>query len=134
MAKIESFEDMDIWREAVKIAVKVYTSTSEGELEKDFRAKDQVRAAAISISNNIAEGFEYNSNKSFLRFLVYAKGSAGELRSELFVLREAGMISNDIFKEWHDDVKKLSGNIQGFRKYLQDYESKKGSNPNISIF
>ena len=94
-------------------------------MEKDFRAKDQLRAAAISISNNIAEGFEYNSNKAFLRFLLYAKGSAGELRSELFVLKEAEMIDGDIFKELHDDVKRLSRNIQGFRKYLKDYENKK---------
>lgn len=125
MAKIESFEDLEIWKEAVKIAVKVYAITSEGKLEKDFRAKDQLRAASISISNNIAEGFEYNSNKNFLRFLLYAKGSAGELRSELFVLKEAGMISYGIFQELHDDVRKLSRNIQGFRKYLKDYESKK---------
>lgn len=125
MAKIEFFEDMDIWKEAVKIAVKIYAITSGGKLEKDFRAKDQLRAAAISISNNIAEGFEYNSNKSFLRFLLYVKGSAGELRSELFVLKEAGMINNNIFQELHDDVKKLSRNIQGFRKYLKDYESKR---------
>ena len=125
MAKIESFEELDIWKEVVKIAVRIYKITSEGKMEKDFRAKDQLRAAAISISNNIAEGFEYNSNKAFLRFLLYAKGSAGELRSELFVLIEAEMIDRDIFKELHDDVKRLSRNIQGFRKYLKDYENKK---------
>ncbi len=65
MAKIESFEDMEIWKEAVKMAVKIYKVTSKGKMANDFRAKDQLRAAAISISNNIAEGFEYNSNKSF---------------------------------------------------------------------
>lgn len=123
---------MDIWKEAVKIAVKIYKITSEGKLERDFRAKDQLRAAAISIFNNIAEGFEYTSNKAFLRFLLYAKGSAGELRSELFVLKEAEMIDKDIFQELHDDVKRLSRNIQGFRKYLKDFESKKI--PNFSIF
>ncbi|MBK5280328.1 MAG: four helix bundle protein, partial [Bacteroidia bacterium] len=80
---------------------------------------------AISISNNIAEGFEYNSNKAFLRFLLYAKGSAGELRSELFVLREAEMINKEIFHELQDDLIKLSRNIQGFRKYLKGFESKK---------
>ena len=127
MAKIESFEDMDIWKEAVKIAVKIYKITSDGKLEKDFRAKDQLRAASISISNNIAEGFEYNSNKAFLRFLIYSKGSAGELRSMLFVLKEAGMISTEIFQELYDDVKRLSKNIQGFRKYLKDYETKKNT-------
>jgi four helix bundle protein len=128
MAKIESFEDMDIWKEAVKIAVKIYKITSKGKLEKDFRAKDQLRAAAISISNNIAEGFEYNSNKAFLRFLLYVKGSAGELRSELFVLKEAEMIDEDIFQELHDNIKQLSKNIQGFRKYLKDFASIRNSN------
>ena len=127
MAKFESFEEMDIWKDAVKIAVKIYKITSDGKMEKDYRAKDQLRAAAISISNNIAEGFEYNSNKTFLRFLLYEKGSAGELRSELFVLKEAGMIDSDVFQELHDDVKRLSRNIQGFRKYLREFESKRKS-------
>jgi len=59
MAKIERFEDLDLWKEAIVIGVEIYKLTSVGKLEKDFSSKDQLRRAAISISNNIAEGFEY---------------------------------------------------------------------------
>ena len=75
------------------IGVEVYNLTSKGKLEKDFSVKDQLRRAAISISNNIAEGFEYNNNKVFIKFLGYAKASAGELRSNLFVLKEAQVVA-----------------------------------------
>jgi len=81
MAKFERFEDLPIWQEAVLLGVAVYILTLNGVLAKDYSVKDQLRRAVISISNNIAEGFEYNNNKSFITFLRYAKGSAGELRS-----------------------------------------------------
>lgn len=93
-----------------------------GKLQKDFSSKDQLRRAAISISNNIAEGFEYNNNKSFIRFLLYSKGSAGELRSQLYVLREAGILGQDKFELLQNDLLKLSKSIEGFRKYLKKFE------------
>jgi four helix bundle protein len=77
MATIERFEDLDIWKEAVTMGVKIYSLTETGKIAKDFGARDQLRRAAISISNNIAEGFEYNNNKVFIRFLMYAKGRRG---------------------------------------------------------
>jgi four helix bundle protein len=83
MARIEWFEDLEIWKEAVAIGVDIYNLTSKGKLQNDFSIRDQLRRAAISISNNIAEGFEYNNNKVFIKFLGYAKASAGELRSNL---------------------------------------------------
>jgi four helix bundle protein len=125
MAKIERFEDLEIWKEAVAIGIDIYTITSKGKLEKDYSSKDQLRRAAISISNNIAEGFEYNNNNVFVRFLGYAKGSAGELRSNLFVLKEAGVVSKEDYEGLHDKLVTASKNIKGFIKYLTDYESKK---------
>jgi four helix bundle protein len=111
MAKIERFEDLEIWKEAVAIGIDIYTITSKGKLEKDYSSKDQLRRAAISISNNIAEGFEYNNNNVFVRFLGYAKGSAGELRSNLFVLKEAGLVSKEDYKGLHDKLVTASKNI-----------------------
>ena len=125
MAKIERFEDLDLWKEAIVIGVEIYTLTSVGKLEKDYSSKDQLRRAAISISNNIAEGFEYNNNKSFIKFLGYSKGSAGELRSNLFVLKEAQAISNDDYKSLETKLLSISKNIGGFIKYLKNFESKK---------
>ena len=69
MAKIKRFEDMEIWKEAVKMGVSIYKVTEEGKMAKDFSARDQLRRAAISVSNNIAEGFEYNNNKAFIRLV-----------------------------------------------------------------
>jgi four helix bundle protein len=125
MAKIERFEDLQIWKEAIAIAVAIYKLTSTGKLEKDFSSKDQLRRASISISNNIAEGFEYNSNKSFCRFLNYAKGSAGELRSNLFVLKEAGLVPEEDFNKLYAELENVSKNIKGFMNYLKEYELKK---------
>jgi len=124
MAKIERFEDLDLWKEAVKMGVSIYKVTEEGKMAKDFSARDQLRRAAISVSNNIAEGFEYNSTKAFVRFLMYAKGSAGELRSQLFVLREAGIIEESKFHPLWENALKLSKNIEGFRKYLRDFDKR----------
>lgn len=125
MAKIERFEDLEIWKDAIRIGVQIYKITEEGRLRKDFSAKDQLRRAAVSISNNIAEGFEYNNNKSFLRFLLYSKGSAGELRSQLYILKDASVIDEERFELLRNDLIKLSKNIEGFRKYLRDFEKKK---------
>ena len=123
MAKIERFEDLESWKEAVVIGVEIYKLTSVGRLGKDFSSKDQLRRAAISISNNIAEGFEYNNNKNFIKFLGYSKGSAGELRSNLYVLKEANAISQEDYKNL--ETRLISISIGGFIKYLKDFESKK---------
>ena len=125
MAKILRFEDMEIWKEAIKIGVDIYKLTSRDKLERDFSSKDQLRRAAISISNNIAEGFEYNNNKMFLKFLSYAKASAGELRSNLFVLKEAQLVSETDNDKLRESLLSVSKNISGFMKYLKDFESKK---------
>ena len=128
MARIKRFEDLEVWKEAVKMGVSIYKVTEEGKMAKDFSARDQLRRAAISVSNNIAEGFEYNNNKAFVRFLMYAKGSAGELRSQLFVLKEAGIIEENRFHPRWEDALKLSRSIEGFRKYLRAFEKQK---PNL---
>jgi len=125
MATIKRFEDLEVWKEAVKMGVSIYKVTEEGMMTKDFSARDQLRRAAISVSNNIAEGFEYNNNRSFIRFLMYAKGSAGELRSQLYVLKEAGMIEETKFHPLWESALKLSKGIEGFRKYLREFDKRK---------
>jgi four helix bundle protein len=125
MATVQRFEELAIWKDAVSVGVDVYDLTSRGKLGKDFSSKDQLRRAAISISNNIAEGFEYNNNKVFIRFLHYAKGSAGELRSNLTVLKEARVINTDDGEKLHNKVTMVSQNISGFIKYLRTFESNK---------
>lgn len=79
MPKYLTFTQLPLWKDAVDFAAEVYVFCEQGKLKTDFRMKDQLRAAASSISNNIAEGFEYGNNKVFIRFLIYSKGSAGEV-------------------------------------------------------
>jgi four helix bundle protein len=125
MGKVQTFEDLEVWKDAIKIGVKIYRLTSKGTLSKDFSTKDQLRRAAVSISNNIAEGFEYNNNGSFIRFLKYAKGSAGELRSNLLILKEVDVINEDDYTELNNDLLKVARSIEALVRYLKDFESKK---------
>ena len=122
MNKIEQFEDLEVWQEASKIATVIYKISEEGKLKTDWGMRDQIRRSATSISNNIAEGFEYNSNKSFIRYLRIAKGSAGELRSQLFILKEAGFITLETYTDLYSKCIGISKQIAGFMKYLKKFE------------
>ena len=77
---------MDVWKRGSDLAVSVYKLSDKGDLSRDFGLKDQIRRASVSISSNIAEGFERNSKAEFRRFALIAKGSCGELRSQLMWL------------------------------------------------
>ncbi|MCP4459630.1 MAG: four helix bundle protein [Cytophagales bacterium] len=115
---------MELWQDAVKIAADIYRFSEVGKLKNDWGMKDQLRRAASSISNNIAEGFEYNNNPDFIRFLRYAKGSAGEVRNQLYILKEAGFIESKEYQEFHTRLISLSKQIAGFKKYLTEYQKK----------
>jgi len=118
MAKINSFEDLNIWNEAVRIGVEIYRLADMAPLKNDFKSRDQLIGAAISISNNIAEGFEYNNNKVFVKFLHYSKGSAGEVRSQLAVLVKAGRVQNEDYLKLKSELIILSSQIKAFINYL----------------
>jgi four helix bundle protein len=125
MAKYERFEDLPVWQHAIRIGVRIYNLSESEKLIKDYRAKDQLVGSAILISNNIAEGFEYNRNRQFIRYLEIAKGSAGELRSQLFLLVSAGKLDEEIYQENYLDLVDFSGELKGFVKYLNDFEDRK---------
>lgn len=108
---------MEIWKDAVGIAVDVYKITETGKISKDYGLKDQLRRAAMSISDNIAEGFEYDNNKDFIKFLRYSKGSAGELRNKMFVLNEMEYIPEEYYSTMKERLLLLSRKIGGFIKY-----------------
>ena len=124
MSKIKRFEDLDIWKSAVEITIDIYKISEEGKLKQDWGLKDQIRRAAMSISNNIAEGFEYDNNKDFIKFLKYSKGSSGEVRSQLFVLRKIEFISEAFYNDMFDRLMSISKQISGLIKYLKEYEKK----------
>src|SRR4030066_1820299 len=92
--KIERFEDMIVWQKSQELAIYVYKAF---QLSKDFGFKDQIQRAAVSICNNISEGFERKSNNEFKQFLFIAKGSSGELRNMLYIAKKLNYISNEQF-------------------------------------
>jgi len=118
MARIERFEDIDGWKEARKLTRMVYAFTKRDPARRDFRYCDQIRGAAVSVMNNIAEGFESQSNRTFIRYLYQAKGSAGEVRSLLYVALDQGYINQDEFHELYDQATTVSRLIAGFIGYL----------------
>jgi four helix bundle protein len=128
MAKYTTFTELPVWKEAVEFAAEVYVFCEKGKLEKDYRMKDQLRAAASSISNNIAEGFEYGSNRSFIRFLTYAKGSAGEVYNQFTILNKAGMIDDTSFHYYSGKAYQLGRKIGGLIRYLKQSVNPKSDN------
>ena len=100
--KVQRFEELEAWQIARELANQVYEITKQESVCRDFGFVDQIRRAAISIMNNIAEGFERGSNKDFVRFLFIARGSAGEVRSLLYLGLDQGYLTNSEFSECRD--------------------------------
>jgi four helix bundle protein len=90
-----------------------------GEFGKDFGFRDQLRRAAVSIASNIAEGKERETTAEFIRFLYIAKGSAGELRTQLYIANKIGYLDDLKFKELNEKVERLSGMIANLIKALK---------------
>ncbi len=97
MASIKRFEDIESWQLARKLTQEIYTISKQNGFEKDFGLQNQTRRASVSILSNIAEGFERNGNKEFLQFLSVAKGSAGEVRAQLYVALDQNYIDRQTF-------------------------------------
>jgi len=126
--KIVSFEDMEVWNAAMEIVVDIYQISDKGKLAKEFYVRDQIRDAALSISSNIAEGFEYDNRPDFLRFLRYAKGSCGECRNQLIFLKKVSLITEEEFSKSFDKSKSVSKQLKGFIQYLKNYKPTENKN------
>lgn len=103
---IRHFEQIEAWKDARDLIKSVYEITRNGTFAKDYALKDQIRRAAISISANIAEGFDRGSNKEFLYFLAIAKGSAGEVKALFYTALDAGYITEAEFANLTDKAKR----------------------------
>lgn len=125
MAKIEKFEDLEIWQIGKQIAVEAYRVSDLEPMKSDWGLKDQFRRVAMSISDNVAEGFEYNNNPDFVRFLVYAKGSSGEFRNKVIILKEAKKINEQDYLFFYSKAVEFSAKAKRFIDYLKDFEKKK---------
>ena len=122
--KIKKFEDLESWKKARSLTNKVYEATAAGGFSRDFGLKDQIRRASISILSNIAEGFERGGDKEFLQFLAVAKGSCGEVRSQLYIAVDQGYLSQDLFEKLVNHAGEIGRMISGLMKYLRNSELK----------
>ena len=122
MATFKRFEDIAAWQQARALTKKVYDITKVKAFARDFGLRDQIQRAATSVMNNIAEGFERNSNAEFSRFLMIAKGSAGEVRSQLYVALDQGYITESTFQTMYGDSERIGRMIGSLMEYLQRSE------------
>lgn len=124
MATITSFEELEIWKEAGRLYQKVLALIKREVVAKDFRFRDNMREAAGSVMDNIAEGFERDSRLEFINALSYSKGSTGEVRSQLFRGFDSEYWDESEVNELNEEYKNLASHIANFIKYLNTGDQK----------
>jgi len=125
----ESFENLEVWKSGCRVAVRIYEILKTC---KDYGLKDQMTRAAVSVPSNIAEGAERDSKLEFIRFLHIAKGSAAELRTQVYIARQIGAIDEDIQKELVEELKTLSAMLHGLIKSIQKQLPKKANPKHVT--
>lgn len=106
-----TFENLEVWQDAIELAARVYELFPDC---RDFSFRDQIQRASASVSNNIAEGYERDTNAEFLRFLFIAKGSCGEVRSRAYLARRISLLSVEQSTPLIEDTRRLSRRIARF--------------------
>lgn len=111
----QSFEDLEVWQRSRVLAREVYRCT---EAFKDWSLRDQMRRSAVSIASNIAEGAERNGNQEFQHFIGIAKGSAAELRTQVYLAVDLGLIANEEGMRMVEETKLLGAKLEALRRSL----------------
>jgi len=114
----KSFEEFDVHKKSIVLTKLVFELLNNKSLEKEFGFKDQIKRAVVSITNNIAEGSEYNSNRQFTRYLKISKGSCAEVRNMLILSRELGFCNHEEIQKSYNLTIEISQNLSNFIKYL----------------
>ena len=117
--KIEKFEDIRAWQQARELSNMVYDLTEQEKFRKDFRLRDQIQGAAGSIMHNIAEGFDDGSDVEFIRFLKYARRSASEVQSEIYLALDRKYVSSEDFQKVYEMATTAKKSINAFIAYLR---------------
>ena len=110
---IKRFEDLEVWKEGMQLTVSIDQAM---EHSRDFGLKDQMQRAAVSVPSNIAEGYERESNREFVQFLNYSRGSGGELRTQIYLAAKLGQLDQPAAHELLEKSRKVSAMLH---KYVQ---------------
>jgi four helix bundle protein len=124
MSTISNFEDLEIWQSARQQANEIFQLYNVEPFSRDWELKNQVNASSGSVMDNIAEGFERSGNKEFTNFLIIAKGSNGEVRSQLYRAYDRKYISEEKMEELKLKCLTISKKITSFIKYLKESDKK----------
>ena len=129
MPRIERFEDIDAWKAGRMLVKDIYAVASHKPFAADFGFKDQLTRAAVSITSNIAEGFDRGTDREFLQFLKVAKGSTAEVKSLLYTAFDLGYIAADEFGRLLHDTTIVGMMLSSFMTYLKNSCATKPSPP-----
>ena len=124
--KVKKFEDLMVWQKSVELTISIYSSL---ELINDFGLKNQIQRASLSISNNIAEGFERGSDRDFKRFLYIAQGSCSEVKSMLYVAIRLNYLKKDSFNLLNHQAIEIGKMLFGLSNSLSDDSTRNFRNP-----
>ncbi|MBU4457241.1 MAG: four helix bundle protein [Candidatus Omnitrophica bacterium] len=119
--RIKRFEDLECWQQARSLVNMIYKLTKKRDFSKDFRLRDQITGAGVSIVNNIAEGFDSQSNNEFIRFLGISRRSISEVENCLYVALDQEYIDKTEFQETFEQCEKTKQITDGFLRYLRKY-------------
>ena len=120
MATAKRFEDLEVWQRSRELANLIYAFSKDGTFSRDFGLRDQIRRAAVSIMSNIAEGFESSTQQTFIKYLGHAKASAGEVRAQLYIVKDQGYISEEDFEKAFAMAEICSKQLARFIQYLRN--------------
>jgi four helix bundle protein len=120
MTKVTQFEDLKCWQLSRELVRLVYRACEEGKLAKDFETRDQIKSAALSTMNNIAEGFGRYSNKEFIRFLDFSQSSAIEVKSITYALEDMQYLSQDKIIQMREKAEETKNYTLAFIRYLKN--------------
>lgn len=119
MGNSTQFEDLKVYQDAVDFTVTMYKLLDNSQFKYEFGIADQLKRASLSISNNIAEGFERQTDKEYIRFLYFSKGSVGEVRNLLFILRKLNLIDALEFEKRRESVVGISKQLSNYIKFIK---------------
>jgi four helix bundle protein len=107
------FEDLVVWKRSARLSSDIYKKLNG---LRDFGFKDQISRSGLSVPSNIAEGYERKSLKELINFLSYAKGSCGELRTQIYIGVDIGYISKEVGQHWIEETRQISMMLSGLMK------------------
>ena len=117
------FEDLDVWKRSARLSAEIYKQFNN---HKDFSYRDQLTRSGLSIPSNIAEGFERESDKECINFLAYAKSSCGELRTQIYIGKEIGYLSDSVANKWIRESQEISSMLAGLIKTKRGFVNREG--------